>query len=107
VLQEKGKGGARLPSLELREKDVDYQRYRVKIFRDLLKDLPKSRREILRQARLDIPPVLRGEVWAIVLDIDEKNAQCIYDAIDKDSEGRSPRTNVFLAYIHCDICIYI
>ena len=54
---------------------------------DLLRDFPKSRKEVFRQASLDIPPVLRGDVWAIVLDVDDNTCGSIYDSYDKESEG--------------------
>ena len=45
-------------------------------------------KKILQEAKVDIPPLLRSDVWAVILDVSD-NAQEIYDRIDKDSPGPS------------------
>lgn len=76
-----------LPSLKtlLSSKDGDlvYQTNRVKLFRKLLLDYPQSRYEIIKQAQIDIPAVLRGEIWAAVLNCEpDEVIKEIYDSID-------------------------
>lgn len=39
-----------------------------------------------REAKIDIPPMLRGEVWNAVVEI-PSDTKYVYDMIDKDSEG--------------------
>jgi TBC domain-containing protein kinase-like protein len=41
---------------------------------------------ILDEARIDIPPLLRGQVWSALLGVSNQNCQQIFDVIDKDSE---------------------
>ncbi|CAO3685484.1 unnamed protein product [Rhizopus stolonifer] len=55
--------------LFLREQDVNYQKYRLSLFSQLLRQYPASRREILHHAKVDIPPLLRGKIWAAVLGV--------------------------------------
>ncbi|KAG1140860.1 hypothetical protein G6F37_007493 [Rhizopus arrhizus] len=55
--------------LFLREQDVNYQKYRLSLFTELLRQYPASRREILHHAKVDIPPLLRGKIWAAVLGV--------------------------------------
>ncbi len=122
-MDEYRKGKGKYVPLEVREKDIDYQRHRLKLFRDLLAKLsqcnesvgsasttlqyhssgsiitregsakrkydPKREaliREIAKQAAIDIPPVLRGDIWCVILGICEKTEeeiQRIYNSIDK------------------------
>ncbi|EIE80089.1 hypothetical protein RO3G_04794 [Rhizopus delemar RA 99-880] len=64
--------------LFLREQDVNYQKYRLSLFTELLRQYPASRREILHHAKVDIPPLLRGKIWAAVLGVqgDLESAYC-------------------------------
>ena len=78
-----------LPSLTSREHDLEYQNYRVRIFRDLLARWPASREQLMVQSRVDIPPLLRAQVWRRLLSIDEAGATLEYGQIDKDAEGPS------------------
>ena len=78
-----------LPPISVRERDIDYQRFRVSVFKELFKKLPSSSEEIRLQAKIDIPPVIRAEVWAIVLGVpSNREAQEIYNKMDKESKGR-------------------
>lgn len=74
---------AKLP-LVIREKDVEYQFHRIILFERLLEGYPYTRDRIVKEARIDIPPYVRGKVWTALLNItgdifDE------YDKIDKES----------------------
>jgi hypothetical protein len=77
-----------LPAVVVREQDLDYQRHRIMLFRKLLTDYPASQRFIMQEAKIDIPPLLRCELWAVILGVGP-DAQQIYDSIDKESEGPS------------------
>jgi serine/threonine protein kinase len=69
----------------LLEKDLnlDYQKSRVKKFRNLLINYPTTKHEIIKEANVNIPSVLRGEIWAVILDLDKDlEIKKIYDSID-------------------------
>ncbi|KAI9143714.1 rab-GTPase-TBC domain-containing protein [Paraphysoderma sedebokerense] len=56
--------------LSIRSKDLDYQFTRTLFFTYLLQLYPLSRDIIIKEARLDVPPLLRGIVWAAVLGVE-------------------------------------
>jgi hypothetical protein len=68
--------------LFLREQDVNYQYYRQTLFSELLRQYPASRKEIMHHAKVDIPPLLRGKVWAAVLGV-KGDLNHVYDGINK------------------------
>ncbi|CAI2169637.1 3137_t:CDS:10 [Funneliformis geosporum] len=74
----------KLPLL-IREKDVGYQFQRVALFSELLRQYPASRDEIIHHAKVDIPPFLRGRIWAAILGI-YGDYQALYDSYDKETE---------------------
>lgn len=57
---------AQLP-LIIREKDPEYQFHRVILMKRILKGYPSTRDLIVNEARVDIPPLLRGDIWAALL----------------------------------------
>ncbi|XP_055709759.1 TBC domain-containing protein kinase-like protein [Phlebotomus papatasi] len=67
--------------LVIREKDTEYQFHRVVLFKRLLMGYPFTRDLIVQEAQKDIPPFLRGEVWACLLGVLD-NTGC-YEKIDK------------------------
>ncbi|GAB0099395.1 TBC domain-containing protein kinase-like protein [Sergentomyia squamirostris] len=67
--------------LVIREKDTEYQFHRVVLFRRLLVGYPFTRDLIVKEAQKDIPPLLRGEVWACLLGVLDNTG--IYEKIDK------------------------
>eukprot|EP00002_Diphylleia_rotans_P029893 TRINITY_DN610_c0_g2_i1.p1 TRINITY_DN610_c0_g2~~TRINITY_DN610_c0_g2_i1.p1 ORF type:complete len:725 (+),score=113.28 TRINITY_DN610_c0_g2_i1:143-2176(+) len=76
-----------LPPLEYREQDIDYQRQRATIFRDIISRHGAIRgEELLSNSIVDIPPSLRGELWAILLNVGP-DLQQEYVAIDKEKPG--------------------
>lgn len=79
-------------SVEEKERDIAYQRRRVRLFRELLQDCNKNRAQMVKEARVDIPPSLRASIWAAVLGAPPP-AECkrIYDSIDKESDGPADR----------------
>lgn len=79
----------RLPLLQ-REKIPHYQCYRIKIFSELLAQYPASRKEIIHHAQVDIPPALRGKVWAAILGV-ESDYEDVYDRLDKITDFGTDR----------------
>ncbi|KAF2351881.1 Rab-GTPase-TBC domain [Trinorchestia longiramus] len=73
---------ARKLPLVIREKDVEYQLHRIILFRRLLKAYPYYRSRIEAEARMDVPPFYRGEVWAALLGVDGDTI-ATYAEIDK------------------------
>jgi serine/threonine protein kinase/rhodanese-related sulfurtransferase len=77
---------------EVREKDLEYQASRIVMFRRLLEYYPETRSQIVREARTDIPPILRAEIWAAILNVPSATVCAkTYAEIDKDSEGPADR----------------
>lgn len=74
--------GAEMETLPIviRERDTEYQFHRVLLFSKLLKGYPYTRDRIITESQIDIPPLLRGEIWACLLNVIEDNS---YEAIDK------------------------
>ncbi|XP_053358839.1 TBC domain-containing protein kinase-like protein [Clarias gariepinus] len=70
--------------LIIRERDTEYQLTRIVLFDSLLKAYPYKKNQIWKEARVDIPPLLRGLAWAALLGV-EGDIQAKYDSIDKDT----------------------
>lgn len=66
--------------LVIRERNIEYQFHRVILFARLLKAYPFTRDLIVDEAKKDIPPFLRGRIWAALLNV---VANGKYDKIDK------------------------
>lgn len=80
---------SKLP-LFLREQDVNYQFRRQALFSALLQQYPASKKELMHHAKVDIPPLLRGKVWAAILGV-HGNVQQQYSDIDKCIDVGSDR----------------
>ncbi|KAF8931547.1 hypothetical protein BGZ47_011790 [Haplosporangium gracile] len=76
--------------LSIREKDLGYQYQRLAMFTDLLLQYPASRAEILHHSKIDIPPLLRGKVWAAILGV-VGDYQQVYSDFDKYTEKSTDR----------------
>ncbi|KAI8061457.1 rab-GTPase-TBC domain-containing protein [Gongronella butleri] len=76
--------------LYLREQDIHYQYHRHLLFNALLRQYPASRHEIIHHAKTDIPPVLRGKIWAAILGV-HGDVQAQFDRIDKCHDFGSNR----------------
>ncbi|KAK5828761.1 rab-GTPase-TBC domain-containing protein [Linnemannia elongata] len=76
--------------LSIREKDLGYQYQRLAMFTDLLLQYPASRAEILHHSKIDIPPLLRGKVWAAILGV-VGDYQQVYSNFDKYTEKPTDR----------------
>ncbi|TRY66236.1 hypothetical protein DNTS_006073 [Danionella cerebrum] len=70
--------------LIIRERDTEYQLTRIILFDRLLKAYPFKKNQVWKEARVDIPPLLRGLAWAALLAV-EGDIQSKYDGIDKDT----------------------
>ncbi|XP_066429997.1 TBC domain-containing protein kinase-like protein [Eleutherodactylus coqui] len=70
--------------LIIRERDTEYQLNRIVLFDRLLKAYPYKKNLIWKEARVDIPPLLRGLTWAALLGV-EGAIQEKYDSTDKDT----------------------
>ncbi|KAJ9054017.1 hypothetical protein DSO57_1018893 [Entomophthora muscae] len=73
-----------------RETDFEYQCHRLRLFRRLLSQLPASRDELYHHARWDIPPSLRGEVWAGLLGV-QGDYRRAYSGIELSSVTQADR----------------
>ncbi|CAG5928564.1 unnamed protein product [Menidia menidia] len=70
--------------LIIRERDTEYQLIRIILFDRLLKSYPYKKNLVWKEARVDIPPLVRGLTWAALLGI-EGDIQAKYESIDKDT----------------------
>ncbi|CAB1327327.1 unnamed protein product [Coregonus sp. 'balchen'] len=77
-------GEAYYPLLEDEERDTEYQLIRIILFDRLLKAYPYKKNLVWKEARVDIPPLVRGLAWAALLGV-EGDIQAKYDSIDKDT----------------------
>ncbi|KAG0098866.1 hypothetical protein BGZ93_010019 [Podila epicladia] len=89
LAQQSTKTRAKVP-LAIREKDLGYQYQRLSMFTDLLLQYPASRAEILHHSKIDIPPLLRGKVWAAILGVVGDYHE-VYSGIDKYTEKSTDR----------------
>lgn len=80
---------AELP-LIIRERDTEYQFYRNVLFNRLLQIYPLTRNAIIREAHKDIPPLVRGNVWSALLNING-DIYNRYDVIDKETPTHTDR----------------
>jgi TBC domain-containing protein kinase-like protein len=76
-----------LPLL-IRERNIEYQFYRIVLFDRLLKGYPFTRDLIIEEAKIDIPPLLRGKIWAALLHVIPNGK---YDRIDKITPNSTDR----------------
>ncbi|XP_059151921.1 TBC domain-containing protein kinase-like protein [Physella acuta] len=80
---------AALP-LVIREKDIEYQFHRIILYARLLSAYPFKRPHIWREARVDIPPLVRANVWAALLEV-EGDIEGFYRSIDKETATATDR----------------
>ncbi|RKP35070.1 rab-GTPase-TBC domain-containing protein, partial [Dimargaris cristalligena] len=76
--------------VSIRERDPNYQLHRMTLFQHLLDCYPASRSEIIRQARVDIPPRVRPQVWSAILGV-LRCDEWVYRHVDKESPGASDK----------------
>ncbi|ORY29937.1 RabGAP/TBC [Rhizoclosmatium globosum] len=75
--------------LTLKEKNAVYQCYRLLTLKQLIAEYPLSKTELLREAAIDIPPLLRAETWSCLLSIDPNAPTPEYDLLDKSLPTQS------------------
>ena len=80
---------AKLP-LVIREQNAGYQFHRIILFERLLEGYPFTRERIVKEARIDIPPYVRGKVWTALLNVTGDIYEA-YSAIDKISVTQTDR----------------
>ncbi|XP_046747727.1 TBC domain-containing protein kinase-like protein [Diprion similis] len=76
--------------LIIRERDTEYQFYRIVLYERLLQGYPITRDAIIREAHKDIPPLVRGRVWAALLNV-SGDIQRRYQMIDKETPTHTDR----------------
>nr|CAB3266852.1 TBC domain-containing protein kinase-like protein [Phallusia mammillata] len=80
---------SKLPLL-IRENDFEYQVYRLALFRRLLIGYPYLHDLLWKEARIDIPVLLRGLIWAGLLNV-QGDVEEEYMHIDKDTPKLADR----------------
>ncbi|XP_059060026.1 TBC domain-containing protein kinase-like protein [Achroia grisella] len=78
-----------LPKI-IRERDTEYQFYRLMWFHRLLHGYPFTSPYIRAEAEIDIPPLVRGDVWAALLGV-VGDIQDQYERIDKETPTPTDR----------------
>ncbi|KAM3968342.1 TBC domain-containing protein kinase-like protein [Aphomia sociella] len=78
-----------LPKI-IRERDTEYQFYRLLWFQRLLHGYPFTAPYIRAEAEIDIPPLVRGDVWAALLGV-VGDIQDQYERIDKETPTPTDR----------------
>jgi TBC domain-containing protein kinase-like protein len=74
--------------LVIRERNIEYQFYRIVLFERLLSAYPFTQDMIVEQAKIDIPPLLRGRIWACLLNVLPNGR---YEKIDKVTPNATDR----------------
>uniref|UniRef100_A0A0N4ZHR5 TBC domain-containing protein kinase-like protein n=1 Tax=Parastrongyloides trichosuri TaxID=131310 RepID=A0A0N4ZHR5_PARTI len=77
-------------TLIVKERNIEYQSYRMALMRDLLLTYPYTLEMLKTECKKDIPPVYRGALWAALLDVhDDVNID--FDQLDTFPEQASDR----------------
>lgn len=72
---------SQLPTV-IKERNIEYQLHRIKLFTALLHGYPATVDAIRKEAMLDVPPLLRRYVWSALLEI-KGDIEDYYNKIDK------------------------
>lgn len=96
-------GMEKLP-LVIRERDTEYQFHRILLFDRMLKGYPSTRDMIIKEAQTDIPPFLRGKIWACILDVIPNGSYTLIDKVtptqtDRQIEVDVPRCHQYDEYL--------
>nr|XP_018914620.1 PREDICTED: TBC domain-containing protein kinase-like protein isoform X2 [Bemisia tabaci] len=70
--------------LIIREKDIEYQFLRIMLMKRLIDAYPLKKSELIKEACKDIPPLYRGVIWAIILNV-IGDVEPVYTEIDKET----------------------
>lgn len=76
--------------LVIKESDIEYQLHRIILYKRLLLGYPHLKEKLWKEARVDIPPHLRGKAWAALLDV-TGDVRSGYIRLDKDTPLGSDR----------------
>lgn len=88
------------PPVKEKEADPGYQYNRILLFKSLISEYPLSAQDICEQARLDIPPCLRGRIWAALLKV-EGDTEFTFDSIDVDDISSETKKQIDLDVPRC------
>ncbi|XP_017024219.1 TBC domain-containing protein kinase-like protein [Drosophila kikkawai] len=80
--------------LVIREKDIEYQFQRVRLFTRLLQGYPHTAEQLRREASVDVPPLLRGPIWAALLDVVPNGSYCKIDKFTATSTDRQIEVDI-------------
>eukprot|EP01132_Coremiostelium_polycephalum_P004970 gene4970-6191_t len=75
-----------------KDNDVEYQIIRIREFHKLLygyqfEDPTQSQPQIIRLAQKGIPSVLRGDIWAAILSVNDHESVQLFNSINLDQKG--------------------
>ncbi|RNA08203.1 TBC domain-containing kinase [Brachionus plicatilis] len=79
-----------LQPVNIRELDIDYQLYRIVLFSRYLGAFPFKKEELIKECRIDIPPLYRNLAWAVLLEV-PLNIEDIYSSINKEQVTSTDR----------------
>ncbi|CEF70860.1 Rab-GTPase-TBC domain and Protein kinase domain and Rhodanese-like domain and Serine/threonine-/dual specificity protein kinase, catalytic domain and Protein kinase-like domain-containing protein [Strongyloides ratti] len=77
-------------TLIVKERNIEYQSYRMRLMRDLLLAYPFTLEILKTECKKDIPPVYRGQLWAALLDVHD-DIKIDFDQLDTFTEQPSDR----------------
>ncbi|XP_030379120.1 TBC domain-containing protein kinase-like protein [Scaptodrosophila lebanonensis] len=80
--------------LVIRERDIEYQFHRVRLFARLLQGYPHTAELLQREAAVDIPPLLRGPVWAALLEVIPNSSYAKIDKFTATSTDRQIEVDI-------------
>ena len=69
--------------INIRENDIEYQFHRILLFSRYLAAYPFKQKELVRECRVDIPPLYRSIAWAALLDV-RHDIHEVYAKINKE-----------------------
>lgn len=80
--------------LVIREKDIEYQFQRVRLFARLLQGYPHTAEQLQREAAVDVPPLLRGPIWAALLEVVPNGSYAKIDKFTSTSTDRQIEVDI-------------
>ncbi|XP_016982427.1 TBC domain-containing protein kinase-like protein [Drosophila rhopaloa] len=80
--------------LVIREKDIEYQFQRVRLFTRILQGYPHTAEQLQREAAVDVPPLLRGPIWAALLEVVPNGSYCKIDKFTATSTDRQIEVDI-------------
>jgi TBC domain-containing protein kinase-like protein len=80
--------------LVIRERNIEYQFYRIMLFERLLKAYPYTSDQIVQQAKIDIPPLLRGRIWACLLNVIPNGSYAMIDKVTPNATDRQIEVDI-------------